>query len=111
MVLFARRIACGQVGGLFFLAVIPLKDGAVVAVEERVRTDPAAPIVAAWRHERHHPDLLVPTSMKFADHGKYTNCAADMGLRVLHHMRLLGIFIASANRGKIQAGTIEGRLV
>jgi hypothetical protein len=59
----------------------------MIAIEHRVRTDPAAPGGAAGVHERHHPDLLVPSSMKFADHGKDTNCATDDGIRVSRHGR------------------------
>jgi hypothetical protein len=57
----------------------------MIPVEERVRTDPAAPVIAARRHERHHPDPLIPPSVEFADHGKDSDCAADVGLGVFRH--------------------------
>src|ERR1700676_1529286 len=85
MVLLTGRVARAQADRLLVAEARIAKVGAMVAVKERVWTDPAAPGSTARVHERRHPELLVPASMEFADHGEDTNCAADMGFRVLRH--------------------------
>jgi hypothetical protein len=78
-------IARAQAARLLVAEAGIAKIGTMIAIKERVRTNPTAPGVPAGRHERHHPELLVPKSVKFTDHRKDTNGAADVHLGVLWH--------------------------
>jgi hypothetical protein len=78
-------IARAQAARLLVAEAGIAKIGTMIAIKERVRTNPTAPRVPAGRHERHHPELLLPKSVKLTDHGKDTNGAADVRLGVLWH--------------------------